>query len=125
VTSRHQSQRTRSRDPQTGLGTLCTNSLAARWVAGVVNANETGPGAVRGGRGGGGDRGVVSSIKSRIRVGMCIMQNEKYVNPFEDVLKKAKAFKDHARETNKKDEELREKQAVRDAEPQRSPKTGQ
>jgi hypothetical protein len=43
VTSRLQSQRTRSRDPQTGLGTLCTNSLAARWVAGVVNANETGP----------------------------------------------------------------------------------
>ena len=72
-----------------------------------------------------GDRGVVSSIKSRIRVGMCIMQNEKYVNPFEDVHKKAKAFKDHARETNKKDEELREEQAVRDAEPQRSPKTGQ
>ena len=72
-----------------------------------------------------GDRGVVSSIKSRIRVGMCIMQNEKYVNAFEDVHKKAKAFKDHARETNKKDEELREKQAVRDAEPQRSPKTGQ
>jgi hypothetical protein len=56
---------------------------------------------------------------------MCIMQNEKYVNPFEDVHKKAKAFKDHARETNKKDEELREKQAVRDAELQRSPKTGQ
>jgi hypothetical protein len=72
-----------------------------------------------------GDRGLVSSIKSRIRVGMCIMQNEKYVNPFEDVHKKAKAFKDHARETNKKDEELREEQAVRDAEPQRSPKTGQ
>src|ERR1019366_112173 len=72
-----------------------------------------------------GDRGMVSSIKSRIRVGMCIMQNEKYVNPFEDVHKKAKAFKDHARETNKKDEDLREKQAVRDAEPQRSPKTGQ
>ena len=42
------------------------------------------------------------------------MQNAKYVNPFEDVHKKAKAFKDHARETNKKDEELREKQAVRD-----------
>jgi hypothetical protein len=72
-----------------------------------------------------GDRGVVSSIKSRIRVGMCIMQNEKDVNPFEDVHKKAKAFKDHARETNKKDEELRKKQAVQDAEPQRSPKTGQ
>jgi hypothetical protein len=56
---------------------------------------------------------------------MCIMQNEKDVNPFEDVHKKAKAFKDHARETNKKDEELRKKQAVQDAEPQRSPKTGQ
>jgi hypothetical protein len=26
-------------------------------------------------------------------MGMCIMQNEKYVNPFEDVHKKAKAFK--------------------------------
>src|ERR1039457_1909427 len=43
VTSRLQSQRTRSRDPQTGLGPLCTNSRAARWVAGMVNANETGP----------------------------------------------------------------------------------
>ena len=57
---------------------------------------------------------MVSSIKSRIRVGMCIMQNEKYVNPFEEGHKKTKAFKVHARETNKKDEELREKQAVRD-----------
>jgi uncharacterized protein with WD repeat len=81
--------------------------------------NPSPPGAVRGGRGGGGDRGVVSSIKSRIRVGMCIMQNEKYVNPFEEVHKKTKAFKDHARETNKKDEELREKQVVRDAEESR------
>jgi hypothetical protein len=47
------------------------------------------------------------------------VEDQEYTNPFVDVHKKAKAFKDHARETNKKDEELRGKQAVRDAEESR------
>ena len=38
-----------------------------------------------------------------------------YTNPFVDVHRKAKAFKDHAREVNKNDAELRESRLVREA----------
>ena len=44
------------------------------------------------------------------------MENKGYVNPFEDVHKKARALKDLARETREKEEELREKRALRDVE---------
>ena len=43
------------------------------------------------------------------------MEDEKYTNPFVDVHRKAKAFKDHAREVNKNDAELRESRLVQEA----------
>ena len=51
------------------------------------------------------------------------MENKEYVNPFEDVHKKAKALKDRARETSKKDAELRERRIVQHVEEFR--KTGE
>jgi RNA polymerase-interacting CarD/CdnL/TRCF family regulator len=45
-----------------------------------------------------------------------IVENKGYVNPFEDVHKKARALKDLARETRKKEEELRERRALPDVE---------
>ncbi len=43
------------------------------------------------------------------------MEDQKYTNPFEDVHRKAKAFKDRARKANKNDAELREKRLVQEA----------
>jgi hypothetical protein len=43
------------------------------------------------------------------------MAGHEYVNPFEDVHTKAKAFRDRAREANKSDAELRESRLVREA----------
>ncbi len=43
------------------------------------------------------------------------MENQKYINPFEDVHAKAKAFKDRAREANKNDAEFRESRLLREA----------
>ena len=43
------------------------------------------------------------------------MEDHQYTNPFVDVHKKAKAFKDRAREANKNDAELRESRLVREA----------
>ena len=44
------------------------------------------------------------------------MEEKAYVNPFEDVHKKAKALKDLARETRAKEEQLRERRALQDVE---------
>jgi hypothetical protein len=41
--------------------------------------------------------------------------DQQYMNPFEDVHKKVKAFKDRAREANKNDVELRESRSVQEA----------
>ncbi len=43
------------------------------------------------------------------------MEDQQYTNPFEDVHRKAKAFKDRAREANKNDAELRESRLVQEA----------
>jgi AmiR/NasT family two-component response regulator len=43
------------------------------------------------------------------------VEDEKYTNPFVDVHRKAKAFKDLAREVNKNDAELRESRLVQEA----------
>jgi hypothetical protein len=43
------------------------------------------------------------------------VEDQEYTNPFVDVHKKAKAFKDRAREVNKNDAELRESRLVREA----------
>jgi hypothetical protein len=43
------------------------------------------------------------------------VEDQQYTNPFEDVHKKAKAFKDRAREANKNDAELRKSKLVQDA----------
>ena len=42
-------------------------------------------------------------------------QDQEYINPFADVHRKAKAFKDRAREANKNDGELRESRLVQEA----------
>ena len=43
------------------------------------------------------------------------MEDPEYINPFEDVHTKAKAFRDRAREANKNDAELRESKLVQEA----------
>ena len=43
------------------------------------------------------------------------MKDEEYTNPFEDVHRKAKAFKTHLREANKNDDELRASRLVQEA----------
>jgi hypothetical protein len=43
------------------------------------------------------------------------VEDQEYTNPFEDVHRKAKAFKDRAREANKNDEELRKSKLVQEA----------
>jgi hypothetical protein len=43
------------------------------------------------------------------------VEDQQYTNPFEDVHRKAKAFKDRAREANKNDAELRESRLVQEA----------
>ena len=43
------------------------------------------------------------------------MADQQYINPFEDVHKKVKAFKDRAREANKNDAELRESRSLQEA----------
>jgi hypothetical protein len=43
------------------------------------------------------------------------LQDQQYTNPFEDVHRKSKAFKDRAREANKNDEELRKSKLVQEA----------
>jgi hypothetical protein len=47
--------------------------------------------------------------------GRNIVEDQEYTNPFEDVHRKAKAFKDRAREANKNDAELRESRLVQEA----------
>jgi hypothetical protein len=47
--------------------------------------------------------------------GRNIVEDQEYTNPFEDVHRKAKAFKDRARESNKNDAELRESRLVQEA----------
>ncbi len=44
------------------------------------------------------------------------MKDQQYTNPFVDIHKRVKAFKDRVREANKNDAELRESRLVRDAE---------
>ena len=43
-----------------------------------------------------------------------MMEDQQYTNPFLEVHKKAKAFRDRAREANKKDAELRENGLVQE-----------
>lgn len=43
------------------------------------------------------------------------MEDQEYTNPFVDVHRKAKAFKDQAREVNNNDAELRESRLVQEA----------
>ena len=43
------------------------------------------------------------------------MEDQEYRNPFVDVHRKAKAFKDRVREANKNDAELRESRLVQEA----------
>ena len=43
------------------------------------------------------------------------MEDQKHTNPFEDVHRKAKAFKDRACEANKNEAELRENRLVQEA----------
>lgn len=43
------------------------------------------------------------------------MEDQQYINPFEDVHKKVKAIKGRAREANKNDAELRESKLVQEA----------
>ena len=43
------------------------------------------------------------------------MEDQDYANPFVDVHRKAKAFKDQRREVNKNDAELRESRLVQEA----------
>jgi hypothetical protein len=43
------------------------------------------------------------------------VEDREYTNPFIDVHKRVKAFKDRAREANKNDAELRESRSVREA----------
>ena len=43
------------------------------------------------------------------------MENKEYVNPFLDVHRKAKAFKDRVLEEGKKDEEIRKKRLTQEA----------
>ena len=42
------------------------------------------------------------------------MEDQQYTNPFVEVHKKAKAFRDRAREANEKDAELRESRLVQE-----------
>ncbi len=44
-----------------------------------------------------------------------IVENQEYLNPFEDVHNKVRAFKDRARKANKHDAELRESRSAREA----------
>jgi hypothetical protein len=44
-----------------------------------------------------------------------MVENQPYTNPFVDVHRKVKAFKDRAREANKYDAELRESRLVQEA----------
>ena len=44
-----------------------------------------------------------------------MVEDQQYTNPFVDVHKKVKAFKDRAREANKSDAELRESRSVQEA----------
>ena len=43
------------------------------------------------------------------------MEDQEYTNPFVEVHKKAKAFKDRANEANKNDAELRKSRAIQEA----------
>jgi hypothetical protein len=43
------------------------------------------------------------------------MEDEEYINPFEDVHRKAKAVKDRAREANENDAELRKSRLLQEA----------
>ena len=43
------------------------------------------------------------------------MEDQEYINPFVDVLRKAKALRDRAREANEKDAELRASRATQEA----------
>jgi len=43
------------------------------------------------------------------------VEDQEYTNPFVDVHRKAKAFKDRAREANKNDAELRESRLMQEA----------
>jgi hypothetical protein len=43
------------------------------------------------------------------------MEDQQYTNPFVEVHKKAKAFKDRANEVNKNDAELRKSRAIQEA----------
>lgn len=43
-------------------------------------------------------------------------KDQEYTNPFEEVHRKAKAFKDHVRESSKNDAERRERLAEKDKE---------
>jgi hypothetical protein len=47
--------------------------------------------------------------------GRNIVEDQEYTNPFEDVHRRAKAFKDRAREANKNDAERRESRLVQEA----------
>ena len=59
--------------------------------------------------------GWKEALESRIRVRGETLEHREYTNPFEDVHRKAKAFKDRAREANKNDAELRERRSVQEA----------
>jgi hypothetical protein len=43
-----------------------------------------------------------------------MLEDQKYTNPFEDVHRKAKAFKDRACEANKNDADLRESRLLKE-----------
>lgn len=43
------------------------------------------------------------------------MEDQEYTNPFAEVHRKAKAFKDRASEANKNDAELRKSRAIQEA----------
>ena len=45
------------------------------------------------------------------------MENQEYVNPFRDVHRKAKALKERGQEQLKKDQDLHEKQQIKETEP--------
>jgi hypothetical protein len=44
-----------------------------------------------------------------------MVEDQEYINPFEDVHKKARAFRDRAHEASKTDAELRESRLVQEA----------
>lgn len=50
------------------------------------------------------------------------MEYQEYTNPFTDVHRKAKAFKDRARDTNKNEDELRASRLVQEAKEMLTPR---